>query len=264
MSRYGFSYVHAAGFTGFRPRLQEGEWGSIDLTGLTLTPGTPIPEALLTAPRRIAWKALLTWSVSLVEAALSHTDAPAPSTLDPRWDAAQRQLRNAIVSFLDDESPELRTAAERLQRALLQGEGGLGQTKLSFRQEADFGETQVRLSRQEPLAGDIARLGLGRFLDRIERETQALRAAVGTTVQAAGLQTERQEKLRQALRDASGGFTRVLGDIDWFLENLSPSASHEMLGRLREPLQELLLRYPGPSPIPTTLASEPASESSKG
>lgn len=256
MSRYGFSYVPAAGIAGFRSRLQEGAWGAIDITALSLRADEPIPEALLAVPRQPGWKALLSWSVSRVETALFQNETLSPSTLDQRWDAAQRQLRNTIVSLRDDEDPEIRAAAERAQRLLLRGDGGLAQTKLTYRQEADFGEMQVSLSRQEPLQIDVSKLGIERFIARIERETQALRESVGTTAQAAGLLTERNEKLRQALRDASNGFSRVLGDIDWLLEYLAPSASHELLRQLREPLHELLLRYPGPAVAPEPIPSE--------
>jgi hypothetical protein len=253
MANYGFSYVAGQGYLSFAKALTEGEWKAISISGFEAPPTERLPVSLLAAPKQVVWKARLLRSTDALNAVLQKNVGQAPSLVDPRWDAAQTQLRSLIVAGVKDEDPLVQAAGERLFRSLLLGESGLGQNQLVYQLEVDHAVMQLTLARGA-LSADVQLLGLERCINRIERVNKELSDALGRAPgQTSQLASDRNELLRQTLVATNETFNAVLSDIDWYLENIT-TEDIEPLRALREPLQALLDRY---SPPRAARTSEP-------
>jgi hypothetical protein len=251
MANYGFSHVQPQGYISFAKELEEGDWKTVLVSGFEVPYTEPLPVGILIAPKRVAWKVRLSRCIEALNAVLQRNAGSTPSLVDPRWDAAQTQLRSLIVAAIQDEDPQIQAAGQRLFKALLLGESGLGQNQLVYQKEVDHGVMQVTLAGQAPLSVDVQLLGLEKCIARIERVTKELSDALGRAPgQTSQLAADRAEFLRQALVTANESFNAVLGDIDWHIENLVPNSV--ALGGLRAPLQALLERYSAPRPAPIT------------
>jgi hypothetical protein len=252
MANYGFSYVPEQGYISFAKELTEGDWKSIALDGFDVAHTELLPPSILEAPRPVHWKLRLHRSIAGLQDALQRTSGQTPATVDPKWDAAQTQLRSIIVTAIEDEDPTLQAAGQRLFRALLVGESGLGQNRFTYQKESDHGAMQLELTKEGPLLADAKLIGLEKCLARIARVTQELKDALGRAPgQTSQLAVDRVELVRQALYTANDACNAVLSDIDWFLANTANEAKDGLL-RLRAPLQALLDRYPAPRPSTRT------------
>jgi uncharacterized small protein (DUF1192 family) len=245
MANYGFSYVPERGFVAFLNDLEEGEWGEVSLAGLDTSPDAPLPESILSAPRRVVWKVRLTRGCNRVKRARQGSATRTPSDIDDEWDALQRQLKHILAFHLEHKEPAKRDAAGRLFKRLLSGKSGLSQTRLPLQEEVDFGEAQVKAARESPLSADVTLLGIGELIDDIAKKTKELRDSLGRAPgQVSGAARDRAEDLSSALTFATEAFNSVLSEIDWCVENVAGGQVIDELTRLREPLQNLLDRYP--------------------
>lgn len=237
MSDVSFSYVPAEGYTAFAVELQSGQWSSIDVSAYAGADGRPI-QALGTAPAFVVLKLQMLGCVVDVTAALESTGSA--KGCDNRWDGLQKRL-NALVNLgLLSSNPTQKAAAERLQKTLLLGRSGEGQTKLKYQQEVDFGRKQLQLTSDGQGAADVVLLGLGSTMADIGAATNALAAAIGhgTTGLAPAM------RKRAAAAACAHTFGSVYKQLDWLVNNGQPGADKEKALALRAPLMELAARYP--------------------
>jgi hypothetical protein len=238
----------------FGEELEEGAWGAIVVPGTLRTP-TP-SDALVTKKARELWKIKLLWVI----AALIQTESGALDreleVLDNDWDLGQQTLQLHTQLAEINRDPDIRDAARRARARLLSG-AGLGQTRLAYHEEVDFGRRQVRLAAEPPLREDIAALGLQDTLAEIHQRTEALAVGLGRRPGGTAALAPSQ-LLRFALRSCVSAFNSVLTDLDWLAAQASSDELRKELEALREPMQSLLDRYSNKASTPPTEQTPPS------
>ncbi|MBI5517365.1 MAG: hypothetical protein HY909_26565 [Deltaproteobacteria bacterium] len=237
---YGFGSVTEAGFTGFRKALDEGAWASVELGALDRE-----EPSLLGAPGEVTlaagWKLRLRWSLGALNAALAGQDAA--NVEDAAWDRLQRRLDAQLSVHESEEDPALVSAAQRLRRRLLRGDGTL-QTSYRYEDEVRFGRMQVAEASDGECAQDVALCGLGSTLQLIGEATERLAEKIGYGVQEAKPRP-RSVLVREAWAGCVVAFDAVYGELRWYLAH-ARSEAHKATGEaLLAPLQRLLAEHRG-------------------
>ncbi len=249
MADVSFAYVPAEGFTAFGAELRAGTWGNIDVSEYVGADGRTA-KALCDAPTTVVMKLQMNAVIAAMLGSLK--SAGSAKTCDEHWDETERRLGVMISAAMLSKDPLQRTAAERLHKWLLLGDGA-GQTNLKYQQEVDFGRKQIELSSQSVCAADIALLGLGEFMADIATATTALAEAIGHGM-TGHAPSRRKSAATVACRNA---FSTVAKQLDWVIENGLPGPDKEQAITLRAPLIELAARYPA-KPVTTKVHAEQA------
>jgi len=257
-TRYGYGYITERAFIAFAHDLSEGSWAEIAIQDHDNEQHElgPDPFAI---PRPVAWKLRATWSIATLRDALG-ASPEVLAKLDVSWDSTQRKLYYAIGGAMEDESPEVRTAATRLKGALLSG-NGTAQTALSYDDEVDFGRHQVELMMHGALAEDTTTVGLTALRDRIHETTEALAQGIGRAPGEPRTMA-RSKRIRAAAAACASHFNGIHNEIAWLLASTPPGSARTQLERMLAPFQALLERYPAPAgaPAPTPVEGEPAAQ----
>ena len=261
-TRNGYSYIAERAFVAFAHDLSEGSWAEIAIQDHD-NEQHELGSNPLEIPRTVAWKLRATWSIATLRDALG-ASPEVLAGLDVSWDSTQRKLYYVLGGAMEDESPEVRTAATRLKGALLSG-NGTGQTALSYDDEVDFGRHQVELMTHGALAEDTTTVGLTTLRDRIHETTEALAQGIG---RAPGEQRTmaRSKRIRAATAACASHFNGIHNEIAWLLASTPPGSARTQLERMLAPFQALLERYPAPvdapapAPAPAPPKGEPAAQ----
>lgn len=240
MAGYGYSNVTDKGFTSFLKELSDGEWKGISIKKYDAADQVP-SSPLLDAPRTVVWKLRATWAIGGVTGAIGSASPGALARLDGEWDSAQRALNLRLASALEHKDEKHRAAAERLRAALLSGSGA-EQTTLRYDQEVDFGDHQVKVASEEPLAADVKTVGIQEHIERIREATAALGAGLGR-IPGQNRAPSRSRQLRDALTVCSTAFNAIHEEMDWLLEHTAEGASRDLVKALQAPFLALLERY---------------------
>jgi hypothetical protein len=253
MAGYGYSYVTDKGFSAFARELEQGVWKEISIKKYNVEDRKP-SSPLLDVPRPATWKLRIHWCIADLDAALGITSEEL-GQLDSEWDAAQRALNLFLASEAESEDAGRRAAAGRLRASLLDG-AGTEQTKYTYDAEVDFGYQQLSRAGKEPLEADAKLLGLGPYLQRVERATAALARGLGREPGKKRTMAP-SKRLREALAACTTAFNAVHEDLTWLTEHTPPGKHREYLEALHAPLLALLDRYP-PHAKPEGGSDEPA------
>lgn len=241
MTAYGFSRVPDKGFFSLEAALEQGEWKEVKLPFLP----PPVVEAAaspldLTGPQLWKWTLL----ASLQSLLVAFGFGPDRANADRAWDDAQRKLHFTVALALLSADAALVAAAQRVQAHLLLGDG-LAQINLAYQAEVDFGFKQVALGRSDALRDDLKRLNASPLLDEVESTTFALAKAIGhTTGQGAGPSPTQWQAQQRAMVACQRTCNTVLTHIDLLLKQPLRVEDHKRLTALRQPLTDLLDRYP--------------------
>ena len=127
----------------------------------------------------------------------------------------------------------------RLQKMLLLG-AGMGQTKLKYQEEVDYGRKQVALASQGQAAADVMLLGLGAMLGDIALATEALALAIdhGHSVHAP------YRRKAKATMACVATFEWAAATLTWLIENAGASPERDLAAQLLGSLEDLVARYP--------------------
>jgi hypothetical protein len=249
MAHHGYDHVTEKGFVAFAHDLREGAWADVSIKAHA-NAQQMLPSNPMDVPRDVAWKLRATWAIATLRDALG-TSPEVLVELDALWDATQRKLSNALGSAAEDRDPELRAAAERLQRALALPEGaGTAKTSVSYDEDVDFGRHQVELMSKGAHAEDVKRLGLDGLRDEIHHATEGLARGVGRGPREQRT-AERYNRIRAATAACVAAFEGLHDEIAWFVEHTPQGVARRRLERMLAPFQALLDRYPSSKPAPT-------------
>lgn len=255
MADVSFAHVPAEGFTSFGVQLEHDVWGSIDISPYLGADGRLL-KPIAQAPALVVYKVQLT---SATRAVLGVAGSTAVAKgCDDAWDTTQKRFAWLIAAARLSANPDVRAAADRLHTALLQGEGGQGQTLLKYHEEVDFGRNQVQVASEAWCAADIARLGLQSEISDIASTTEDLAAAMAHG--HVHLAPSKQRKA--ALAECARVFGTVYRALDWLAEHGDPDADQTTAIAMRASMQQLLDKYPSVRPAKTKQVAQPAPLSS--
>src|SRR5262249_52285341 len=124
--------------------------------------------------------------------------------------------------------------------------GTTGMTTKGFDDEVDYGRNQVRVARAEPLAKDIAGLGLGDHLDDIAKATEALARGLGRTGGdgEGKAHTPGSRRIVQAVRQCAASFNFVYEGTSRLLDEVSDAHERATLEAIVGSLDGMLARAP--------------------
>jgi hypothetical protein len=231
MANHGYYRVPQDELVALRKRLtEEAPWSEIDIAAFQDAADHLAISALPLLKLR------LTRRVDGLVSALG-TASNALTRLDASWDLSQRKLLRRIEEAEDEADAALKDAGARLRAALTSGEG-LGQTKLSFKEEVAFGEKQVALARAPKtpgasvpsLAEDVALLGVGPVIDEIERRTRELSDALKQVPEEAQ-NTSRYARVRAATASLVDSLNAAHDELE---EQIEAAKSPEIRDRLKK------------------------------
>lgn len=233
MSQLSFSNVPMMGFSSFHTDLASGPWGLIDVSGYE----GPGAKALWSAPPLVLVKTRLKREVSQLLQSIE--GAGGAKGCDRAWDSCQKQLCGLLGVAAESNDMAKREAALRLQKILLLG-AGMGQTRLKYQEEVDFGRKQVALVSQGQAAADVTLLGLGPMFADIALATDALALAIdhGHTVHAP------YRRKAKATLACVATFEWAANSLTWLMENAGPGPERDLAAGLLATLEELVARYP--------------------
>lgn len=251
MADVSFIHVPAEGFTSFGMQLDRDVWGSIDISPYLGADGRLL-KPLGQAPAFVVYKVQLTSAMRSVLGVAGSTAVA--KGCDEAWDMTQKRFSGLIAIARLSANPDEKAAAERLHAALLQGEGGQGQTQLKYHEEIDYGRNQVKLALEPWCAADLTRLGLQSEMAAIASTTEDLAAAMahGHT----HLAPSKQRKA--ALAECARVFGTVYRALDWLAEHGDPDADQAAALAMRASMQQLLDKYPAVRPAKAKQVAQPA------
>jgi hypothetical protein len=242
MDAPSFRSVTDDAFVAFTAELDQGPWGTIDITPYIDAEGA-VTKPVGNAPAGVYFKIELNGSIAALVRARSGTYSAAD--LDRIWDTQQRTLNLALVAASADPDANKRAAAKRLRKVLLLG-SGTGQTKLPYQKEVDFGRQQKKDVASGQGADDVKLLGLGPVLGTIDVATENLAAAInhGSTGEAPS------DQARVAKAACAAAFSWVAEGLGRVVMRGMPGPDRETAEQLLEVLFALAARYPAPPPKP--------------
>jgi hypothetical protein len=245
MSTYDYSCVTDKGFIAFLYDLDEGAWKDVSIKRYDTLSRTPL-TLLIDAPRPVAWKLRVTWSITTLKYALGSVSAELLDQLDAEWDSSQRALDLTLSAAMEHRDAAHRRAATSLRQALLAGNGD-EQTGYSYDAEVDFGRRQRALTSSGPLAEDTKTVGIVEHLHRIHEATEALARGLGRTP-GQPRSVPRVRRVREALAGCAAAFTTIHDEIRWLIEHTPEGEAKKRLHALHAPFLALLDRYLGRVP----------------
>jgi hypothetical protein len=241
MKQLVFSHVSAAGFAAFDVELSSGEWACVDSSRFEGGPRR-VTKPIEDGPTLVVVKLRLKWAIAaLLQAIEVAGDA---KECDRHWDTLQKQLASILAARTASNDLAKRSAAQRLQQALL-FRSGIGQTKFPHQQEVDFGRQQVRHVSEGQGAADVALLGLVPLMLDIAASTEALATSIGYGTSTKTLQ-ERKVSARAA---CAATFASAAYWLSWIAEYGSEKMDRERASSLLAPLEQLAERHNAPAPI---------------
>lgn len=239
MKQLVFSHVPAAGFAAFDAELSSGDWAFVDSSRSdsgTRKTAKPLEDG----PTLVVVKLRLRWAIAtLLQAIEVAGDA---NECDRHWDTLQQQLATILSARTASNDHAKRSAAQRLQVALLH-RFGIGQTKVPFRQEIEHGREQIRHVSEGQGASDVALLGLVPLMLDIAAATEALATAIGDTSSKESAQ-DRKVSARAA---CAATFASAAYWLSWIAEYGSERADRERASALLVPLEQLAERHSAPA-----------------
>ncbi len=246
MADVSFAHVSTEGFTAFSAQLDDGVWGSIDVSTYVGADGRLV-KSMGEAPAFVFFKVKLLLGINDVVCVVQSTGSA--KACDDSWDNVQKRFSGLIAVARASTSPQEKAAAGRLHGLLLLGKSGEGQTRLKYQQEVDFGRNQMRMAAEPQCAADLALLGLGSIMAQIASATEDLAIAIGQG--RADLVPSRQK--RAALAECMQVFGTVYQSLDWIAKQADVGPDGDTAIALRSSLHELALKYPArvtkPNPV---------------
>lgn len=231
---YGYGSVTEQGFVGFEKTLSEGAWRAVDVKGLAGADGTLEHGAAKLGVLPMS-KLRVREAIAVLVGALAGQSAAAD--LDDAWDRVQTRLDAHLALKAADDDEAVAAAARRCRGALLAG-NGTAQTQYTLRKEVDFGRTQVRLAATEPLASDVALVGIAPTMKRVSETTEALAKEVP---EGAGDRPRgRAVQIRAAWAGCVAAFNGVHDDLTWLLAHMPAGAERARVAELLAPFEALL------------------------
>ncbi len=248
MARAGFGELSEDVLVGFERELTDGAWSSVDAAEWLSRKGAK-GKALEDAPVLVFHKVVMLGAVQSLVAALAAGDGELRA-LDEAWDEEQRTLDLELQLKERRKQPAaVREAAARVRKALLPV--GTDQIGYDADKESSFGHTQVLKARAQPLAADVALLGLDPVVTAIERATDAL-AKVNGHGPARG---RRVLAAQRGMAAACNAAYETLGELIARAPEASPRRAE--LAALEASLAALLSRREVSAPKPAAPAPEP-------
>jgi hypothetical protein len=158
--------------------------------------------------------------------------------LDARWDLAQQRFTTATLLKQTDPDAKVAEAARIVGAALLWEDGALGQTKLSYEAEVDFGLKQIEIAERPEIKAALKAAGLVTVFEEVREATlafeEALNRAPGEKKALSPVAAQ-----RAATRECARRFTLAYGIIEE-LKAVTPSGPEsDALGALLQPLDAL-------------------------
>lgn len=239
MKQLVFSHVPAAGFAAFDVELSSGDWAFVDssrVEGTQRKTAKPLEDG----PTLVVVKLRLRWAIAtLLQAIEVAGDA---NECDRHWDTLQQQLATILGARTASSDLAKRSAAQRLQVALLH-RFGTGQTKVPFQQEIDLGREQIRHVSEGQGAADVALLGLVPLMLDIAAATEAFATAIGY---ASSRETTQERKV-SARTACAATFASAAYWLSWIAEYGSEKSDRERAAALLGPLERLAERHSEPA-----------------
>ena len=161
--------------------------------------------------------------------------------LDKSWDRGQQRLTAATLLKQTDPDQAVVKAADLIAATLLWEGGALGQTKLSYEDEVDFGLRQIELSKRADIAAALQAAGLETIFGEASAATKELEAGLNRAPdQRKALAPA--AALRAATRECARRFTLAYSMIEELaaITDSGPDADH--LRALLTPLDQLAQR----------------------
>ncbi len=251
MSQLSFAHIPSIGFSGFSTTLESSPWALVDASAYA-DPDAPLWDA----PLLVTIKVRVGRCTGALFAAMSGADGA--KACDDAWDAGQSQLSCQLQGFAVSKNADKRDAAQRLQKALLLGQGK-GQTQLRYQAEVDFGRNQQRVVASGQSAADVALLGLDALMHEIAMATENLAAAIAHG-ETGVTPHQRRTQARATCAKTFGWATESLA---WLVEEGGSGSERETAAACLASLRELAHRYPSMKrtnpPAETTIAAPPPS-----
>lgn len=246
MKQLVFSHVPAAGFAAFDVELSSGDWAFVDssrIDGAHRTTAKPLEDG----PTLVVVKLRLRWAIAtLLQAIEVAGDA---NECDRHWETLQQQLATILSARTASNDLAKRSAAQRLQVALLQ-RFAAGQIKVPFQQEIDLGREQIRHVSEGQGAADVALLGLVPLLLDIAAATEALATAIGKN---SSKESAHDRKI-SARAACAATFASAAYWLSWITEYGSERSDREPAAALLVPLEQLAERYSEPTTMRSPVA----------
>jgi hypothetical protein len=230
---YGYGSVSEQGFVAFEKSLEEGAWQAVETKRL-LGADKLLAKGLDGLGVLAMGKLRVRGAIDALAQALAGQSSA--GVLDTAWDRLQTRLDAELALKATDEDEGVVAAAKRARAVLLAGEG-TAQTQFTHKDEVTFGRTQVRLAKTQPLAADVALLGVASTIARIGDATEALAKALGGDGDRA---LARSLQVRGAWTNCVAAFNGVHDDLAWLLANTAPGAEREKVSALLAPFERLL------------------------
>ena len=244
MAIYAYHRVSKDHLITLHKALQEGAWGSIDITAFENL------QDYLTVPILPLLKLRLS-ACALKLANIASGTSDALTVQDGRWDNTQKRYVLKISMAEADDDPSIKAAGTRLRNATTLGDG-LAQTLLAYEDEVAFGEKQVLLSQNKvrtndaipTIAEDLALIGAETNLKEIADRTAEFKKAIAQ-VSGGGEVTSRAARLKLATLDC----INELNDTHLELEKQHSAAqSVEVKANLKKLQGELYQAIPQEEP----------------
>ena len=161
--------------------------------------------------------------------------------LDDAWDLAQQRFTAATILKQTDPDQKVARAARIVGAALLWEGGGLGQTRLSYEAEVDFGLNQIDIAKDAEIKAALKAAGLVTIFEEVQAATlafeEALNRAPGEKKALSPVAAQ-----RAATRECSRRFTLAYAIIE-ALKAVTPGGPEsDTLGALLQPLDALAER----------------------
>lgn len=158
--------------------------------------------------------------------------------LDGAWDLTQQRFTAATLLKQTDPDQKVAKAARVVGAALLWEGGGLGQTRLSYEAEVDFGLNQIDIAKGADIMAALKAAGLVTIFEEVRAATlafeEALNRAPGEKKALSPVAAQ-----RAATRECSRRFTLAYAIIEE-LKAVTPSGQDaDALGALLQPLDAL-------------------------
>lgn len=233
MSQLSFSNVPMMGFSSYYSDLASGSWNAIDVSGYEGPGGTSLWAASPLVMVKMRLKREVSQLLQSIEG------AGGAKGCDRAWDSCQKQLCGLLGVAAESNDLAKREAANRLQKMLLLG-AGMGQTRLKYQEEVDYGRKQVALVSQGQAAADVALLGLGAMLGDIALATEALALAID---HGHSVHTPHRRKVKATLACVAT-FEWAATTLTWLVENAGAGTERDLATQLLGSLEELVARYP--------------------
>lgn len=248
MKQLDFSHVPAAGFAAFDVELSSGEWAFVDSSrpdSAQRNTAKPLEDG----PTLVIVKLRLRWAISTLMQALEV--AGDAGECDRHWDMLQQQLATILSARTASNDLAKRSAAQRLQVALLH-RFGTELTNVPFRQEIEFGREQIRHVSEGQGAADVTLLGLVPLLLDIAAATEALATAIGDEALATAMgdttpPTSSQDRKISARAACAATFASAAYWLSWIAEYGSEKSDRERADALLTPLKQLAERHSEPA-----------------